>query len=89
MLKFFSGTKLKADCARAIRMHAREDKAPVYAYSYDYPIDPLYGGTLHAHDDTYMWPEDELNVMPLNTTHPLSLNILRAVTLFSNFVKFG
>ncbi|XP_034256291.1 juvenile hormone esterase-like, partial [Thrips palmi] len=84
---YFSGMMIKADSARAIRMHAREGKAPVYAYSYDFPINGRC--PLHATEDRKLWPEDEADVLPLNTTHPVSLNILRQVTLFSNFVKFG
>ncbi|XP_034248499.1 juvenile hormone esterase-like [Thrips palmi] len=84
---FFSGMLIKNDLVRSMRMHTREEKAPVYAYYYDYPIDG--DCALHAHDDKVLWPEDELLVLPLNTTHSLSLNILRQVTLFSNFVKYG
>lgn len=32
---------IKADSARSIRLHTREEKAPVYAYYYDYPIDGM------------------------------------------------
>lgn len=49
----------------------------------------LCAGTLHAHEDKKLWPEAEVDVLPLNTTHPLALNILRQATLWSNFVKFG
>lgn len=37
--QMISGRLIKADTARAMRMHTREDMAPVYAYYYDYPID--------------------------------------------------
>lgn len=83
----FSASLVKADTARMMRMHAREDQAPVYAYYYDYPIDG--DCALHAHEDKKLWPESELDVMALNTTNSLSLNILRQVKLFSNFAKFG
>ncbi|KAJ1522630.1 hypothetical protein ONE63_001803 [Megalurothrips usitatus] len=86
--QFLSDIEIKVDTVRSMRLHAREQQAPVYAYYYEYPLAGP-GCAVHAQDDYLVWPEDEVQVMQLNTTHPLSLNVLRQVTMFTNFVKHG
>ncbi|KAK3916134.1 Esterase FE4 [Frankliniella fusca] len=87
--KYFSGRYITADTIRALRLHAqREPDTPVYAFYSEFPIDSICG-TMHAHDDKLVWPEDIDLVKAFNTSDPLSLTILRQVTAFSNFVKFG
>ncbi|KAE8743191.1 Carboxyl/Cholinesterase 36 [Frankliniella occidentalis] len=95
--RYFSDTYISVDTVRALRMHAQRDPdTPTYAFYSEFPIDgscgtgaPSGGGTLHAHDDKLVWPETLDNVLAWNTSDPRSLTILRQVTAFGNFVKFG